>query len=40
MERTYIAVNFPNLISVAIMTGILIALYFGVRKFGLVPGAQ
>lgn len=33
MERAYIGVNFPNLMSVAIMTGVIAALYCGIRKF-------
>lgn len=33
MERNYIGVNFPNLMSVAIMTGVIAALYCGIRKY-------
>lgn len=33
MERNYIGVNFPNLMSIAIMVGVIAALYCGIRKF-------
>lgn len=40
MERTYIAVNFTNLISVAIMTGILIACILVFASSASFRGAQ
>jgi hypothetical protein len=33
MDKNYIGVNFPNLISVTIMVGVIVALFFGIRKF-------
>jgi len=33
MEKHYIGVNFPNLLSIAIMLGVIVGLFFGVRKF-------
>lgn len=33
MDRAYIGVNFPNLVSVAIMTGVIYGLYWGFRKW-------
>lgn len=32
MEKNYISVSFPNLIAVAIMLGVIVGLFFGVRK--------
>ncbi len=32
MERNYISVSFPNLIAIAIMLGVIVGLFFGVRK--------
>ncbi len=40
MERHYIGVNFPNLISVAIMTGVIVAIFCAVRKFGVGKTAE
>lgn len=34
MERSYIGVNFPNLVSIALMVGVIAALFFGIRKLG------
>lgn len=33
MEKAFIGVNFPNLLSVAIMVGVVFALYCGLRKY-------
>lgn len=33
MDRAYIGVNFPNLMSIAIMVGVIFGLYLGIRKF-------
>lgn len=33
MERAYIGVNFPNLMSIAIMVGVIFGLYCGIRKY-------
>lgn len=33
MERAYIGVNFPNLMSIAIMVGVIYGLYWGLRKY-------
>jgi len=34
MERAYIGVNFPNLMSIAIMVGVIYGLFLGFRKYG------
>ena len=33
MERAYIGVNFANLMSIAIMVGVIYGLYWGIRKY-------
>lgn len=33
MDRAYIGVNFPNLVSVTIMVAVIVALYMGVKRF-------
>ena len=33
MERVYVGVNFPNLVSIAVMVGVIAALYLGLRTF-------
>jgi hypothetical protein len=33
MDRAYIGVNFPNLMSITIMVGVIFGLYWGIRKF-------
>lgn len=33
MDKAYIGVNFPNLVSIGIMVGVIFALYLGFRTF-------
>jgi len=34
MDKTYIGVNLPNLVSVAIMVGVIATVYCGIRRLG------
>lgn len=34
MEKVYIGVNFANLVSIAIMVGLIVGVFFAVKKFG------
>jgi hypothetical protein len=33
MEKAYIGVNFPNLVSIALMVGVIYGLYWGIKKY-------